>query len=177
MVNIFFLLRRKIIDESDERFQFFFQKYHYKLRKFDLIPVIKQTVQEILMLYYERFVSIFISSWEVYRSFSLFPSYYSTTYKNFLRSRLYYIVNRFDIFFFLTFFKKRFIFNWINIQKKKKKKISHKRKVIARSLVKMTSASISTLRILSIQQMEVGESIIEIIFCASFLATSTMNFC
>lgn len=61
MVNIFFLLRRKIIDESDERFQFFFQKYH-KLRKFDLIPVIKQTVQEILMLYYERFVSIFISS-------------------------------------------------------------------------------------------------------------------
>lgn len=62
MVNIFFLLRRKIIDESDERFQFFFQKYHYKLRKFDLIPIIKQTVQEILMLYYERFVSIFISS-------------------------------------------------------------------------------------------------------------------
>lgn len=59
MVNIFFLLRHKLIDE---RFQFFFQKYHYKLRKFDLIPVIKQTVQEILMLYYERFVSIFISS-------------------------------------------------------------------------------------------------------------------
>lgn len=78
------------------------------------------------MLYYERFVSIFISSWEVYDLSKLLVapscSYpIALRYKNFFQSQLYYIVNRFNVFFLTLFIKNFFLFLIELISKKKKK--------------------------------------------------------
>lgn len=57
---------------------------------------------------------------EASRCSQQFLSYCSTVYKNFLRSQLYYIVNRFNVFFFDLLYN--FFYFLLNIKKKKEKK-------------------------------------------------------